>query len=67
MTVSEKIINDSGEDKAALTFIHDYLESRQTLLKTIPVSNLSPVLHPIQWTSAVLGMVFPPQLNRAPR
>ena len=43
MTVSEKLIIDTGEEKATLTFIHDYLESRQALLKTIPVSIISPL------------------------
>ena len=41
MTVSEKLITDSGGDKTTVAFIHDYLESRQTLLRTIPVSIIS--------------------------
>ena len=41
MTVSAKLINDSGDEKSTLSLIHDYLESRQTLLKTIPVGDSS--------------------------
>jgi hypothetical protein len=41
MTLSNKLISETGDEKPILTFIYDYLESRQVLLKTIPVSTLT--------------------------
>lgn len=38
MTLAARLINDSGDEKSTLNFIHDYLESRQMILKNIPVS-----------------------------
>jgi hypothetical protein len=38
MTVSEKLINSNQDEIATLNFIHDYLESRTSLLKSIRVS-----------------------------
>lgn len=38
MTVSEKLINSNQDEIGTLNFIHDYLESRTSLLKSIRVS-----------------------------
>lgn len=56
MTVSKKLISDNGDEKTTLTLIQDYLESRQTLLKTIPVSILSNTFHHLYLFSAALEM-----------
>ncbi|KAF4630487.1 hypothetical protein G7Y89_g7653 [Cudoniella acicularis] len=37
MAVSDRLIGISGDGKVTLRFIHDYLESRLTLLKTVKV------------------------------
>lgn len=38
MTVTDKLIHLTGNEKETLTFIRDYMESRLVLLKSIPVS-----------------------------
>lgn len=38
ITVSEKLIDLSGDEKSILAFIRDYLEARLVLLKDMPVS-----------------------------
>lgn len=38
ITVAEKLITMDNDEKGTLAFIHDYLESRLTLLKDIDVS-----------------------------
>jgi len=47
ITVCEKLINLSEDEKPTLSFIHDYLESRLALLRTVAVSDslFSALLH----------------------
>jgi neurofibromin 1 len=37
MTVAERLITMTNDEKRTLSFIHDYMESRLTLLKNIEV------------------------------
>jgi hypothetical protein len=38
MTVAQRLINVTDDDKVTLHFVHDFLEARLLLLKTIKVS-----------------------------